>query len=1069
MTDDDRPGPRVAPGKPEPPAHLPGPAQHATPSDGTALANARTSGATEPPDLLFLADPRARDVRLAGSKAAHLARAAHAGLPVLPGFVLLDGAAVGVEHGPVHDAWHALSDGGRRPLVVRSSSPREDTRESSLAGQFASVLDVRGWAAFRTAVATVRASAHRGHPVQPGQHEPHPAGPRPTGPHPAEPRRGKPRPGGPGADPCAHAPGAGDGAPVGRAARHGPAPMAVLVQPMVSARLGGVLFGADPLTGRADTLLVSVVRGGPDALVGGTRSGTTYRLSRHGRPRREDGTRGRARPEAKRVTGARGAGDRSSGAGCHPSEGGGTRAGAGEAPGVSGGGAPGSSGAGPSGGGTRAASHGGGGAAPRDDGGRGPSGLDGQDGQDGQDEGAAWLTGRQARRLAGLARRGRRVFGGAQDMEFGFDAEGRLWLFQSRPITALAPTPERRARLLGPGPVAETLPETLQPLEEDLWVTPMARGLAAALDIGAAAPRRRLRALPVVRAVGGRAVADLELLGVAGRPRHRLVAALNPLPGARRLGAAWRLGRLRGELPGLSRDLLADVDRQLTETPPPATLRHAEILALLRWGRSALVALHAQEALAGALLASGPGEPVAGGRGGGASGTYGAGDTARTDGAERADDATGARGGGGAGIGRLGVRGAFVRRPVAGQHATGDAPLSGDGPDGRDGPGEAGRAGTAAGRALGALREGRARGLSDARIIAGSPLVLALVPPRLAAPTRLPELPHASGGHPGGAGWSAPSEAAAPRGGGPPAAVAATLAPREGLRLRVRWVHELQVRLVREVAARLVARGALREPDRVALLRWRELASALAGGPLPADLAERLPRPPSAPLPDAFRLTADGVAVPEAVAYAAGRTPGAGGGGQGVSVGRAHGTAWDGTGPRPASAVLVTRTLDPALAPLLPELSGLLAQTGGPLSHLALLARESRLPAVVGVADAVRRFPPGSGVVLDGATGAVGHAPPAEPRSSPSDRPAAPDRSPPPAGTGAPPAGAPGPGDRDAGRDRPAGPGREGACDRSGRDGRTGAGGDTGPGDRRGPADGTPTERHVGRGKEVDG
>ena len=88
----------------------------------------------------------------------------------------------------------------------------------------------------------------------------------------------------------------------------------------------------------------------------------------------------------------------------------------------------------------------------------------------------ALLTPSELRRLARLARRARQVFGGPQDIDFGFgfDEEGdqvgggRLWLFQSRPITAMAARPSRGARLLGPGPLAETLPEQLQPLEEDL-------------------------------------------------------------------------------------------------------------------------------------------------------------------------------------------------------------------------------------------------------------------------------------------------------------------------------------------------------------------------------------------------------------------------------------------------------------------------------------------------------------------------------------------------------------------------------------------------------------------------
>lgn len=167
------------------------------------------------------------------------------------------------------------------------------------------------------------------------------------------------------------------------------------------------------------------------------------------------------------------------------------------------------------------------------------------------------------------------------------------------------------------------------------------------------------------------------------------------------------------------------------------------------------------------------------------------------------------------------------------------------------------------------------------------------------------------------------------------------------------------MRLVRDVARRLGI-----DVERVGLLRWAELAAVLNGGALPGDLHARVPQPESPPLPDAFRL-ADGQVV---VAERAARR---GDGVRGVSAGRVVGTVWDGTGPRPTDAVLVVRTLDPALAPLLPGLTGLVAQTGSPLSHLAVLAREFGLPAVVGATDAVRRFPPGSRLTVDGTAGDV--------------------------------------------------------------------------------------------------
>lgn len=777
--------------------------------DNVALGSVEASG----PVFVPLDRPGTTLPRSIGSKAANLARAARAGLPVLPGFVIPDGGSADTV--ALRRAWDELSDGGTRPLVVRSSSPQEDTAESSLAGQFASVLDVRGWLGFRTAVQTVLDSARR-----------------PDG---------------------------------------STAPMAVLVQPMLTARVGGVMFGADPVAGRADRILVSAVRGGPDSLVSGAEAGTAYWLSGHGRL---------LRTESSQLSRSESWGNR------RPS--------------------------------------------------RNP--------WTSRIQSTSWnrwteppgsgslLTRSELFRLARLARRVRRVFGGPQDVEFGFDAESRLWLFQSRPITAMATRPARGARLLGPGPVAETLPEQLAPLEEDLWVAPMARGVAVALDIGGTAPRRLLKSVPVVTTVGGRAAADLRLLG-AVPPRHRWLALLNPAPGARRLGAAWRVGRLASALPGLATDLAADVDRHLAEIPSPAGLPAPVLAAELRWTRRVLVSLHAQEALAGALLDEPP------------------------------------------------------------------------------------KSRTAAGTALAALAEAHALGVPDDQVTARNPVILALTAPSLHGRERLPDAPQPSrvnGSHPLDLAPARPSEPTStaptstiltnttttnttsalhpithptdhhptahltshpptigpttitspknPRISAPtptPRVSLIALPPREALRLRIRWLQELQVRLVREVARRLGIPS-----ERVGLLRWSELVAVLGGGAVPGDLHARVPRAESPPLPDAFRLADGQVVVAE-------REGGRGEGLRGVSAGRAVGTVWDGTGPRPADAVLVVRTLDPALAPLLPGLTGLVAQTGSPLSHLAVLAREFGLPAVVGATAAVRRFPPGSRLTVDGTAGDV--------------------------------------------------------------------------------------------------
>ncbi|WP_344292376.1 PEP-utilizing enzyme, partial [Streptomyces synnematoformans] len=86
------------------------------------------------------------------------------------------------------------------------------------------------------------------------------------------------------------------------------------------------------------------------------------------------------------------------------------------------------------------------------------------------------------------------------------------------------------------------------------------------------------------------------------------------------------------------------------------------------------------------------------------------------------------------------------------------------------------------------------------------------------------------------------------------------------------------------------------------------------------------------------------------------------------------GVAWDGSGERPRAAVLVVPVLDPALAPRLAGLAGLLADRGSALSHLAVLAREYGVPTAVGVPGAVGRFPPGTALTVDDTTGAVAAA-----------------------------------------------------------------------------------------------
>ena len=181
------------------------------------------------PLLVELRDVSALDTSLTGGKAAALARAANAGLNTLPGVVLTtvfsDAVDAGAEidsHPALQEAF-AIASGESRPLVARSSSVVEDTSDSSMAGQFESVIDIRGFDAFTVAVKRVLESRARA-----------------------------------GAD---------------------QEPIAVLIQPLIEPNFGGVMFGIDPVTGRSDCRVISAVRGAPEQLVSGEVRGSRYLLN----------------------------------------------------------------------------------------------------------------------------------------------------------------------------------------------------------------------------------------------------------------------------------------------------------------------------------------------------------------------------------------------------------------------------------------------------------------------------------------------------------------------------------------------------------------------------------------------------------------------------------------------------------------------------------------------------------------------------------------------------------------------------------------------------------------------
>jgi pyruvate,water dikinase len=254
---------------------------------------------------------------------------------------------------------------------------------------------------------------------------------------------------------------------------------------------------------------------------------------------------------------------------------------------------------------------------------------------------------------------------------------------------------------------------------------------------------------------------------------------------------------------------------------------------------------------------------------------------------------------------------------------------------------------TGASVALRVLVGARQDGLSDVDILARSPIVLALTPPRVARAALLP-----------------PACSALPLGGDEDNANDNGIL-REALRLRVRWVQELSGRAAWELGVRLTATGQLPEPEliRHMTIDHVEAVATKRAVVIPALITSHR-HEFGEPLPSSFQLSDLGKVVRVRMSDEVGGGTGAGGG---VASGP---VTYDTENP-PAGSVLVTTTLQPGLAPLLPRLKGVVAETGSVLSHLAILAREARVATVVGYAGAMDDLPEGAVVRVDGESGQV--------------------------------------------------------------------------------------------------
>ena len=201
---------------------------------------------TEVTYVLPLYEVRRTDVSRVGAKAANLGELAHAGFPVPDGFAVTteafdqfiqanaldetyssDAVANAQLPSKIDEALRvaALNLNGA-PLAVRSSGVAEDLEGASFAGQYETILDVRGYDALVDAVRQCWASAFSARVAAYKSHK----------------------------------------------GQIDKASMAILVQILVNAEVAGVAFTANPVNGRRDETVVSAVRGLGERLVSGNAS-----------------------------------------------------------------------------------------------------------------------------------------------------------------------------------------------------------------------------------------------------------------------------------------------------------------------------------------------------------------------------------------------------------------------------------------------------------------------------------------------------------------------------------------------------------------------------------------------------------------------------------------------------------------------------------------------------------------------------------------------------------------------------------------------------------------------------
>lgn len=198
---------------------------------------------------------------------------------------------------------------------------------------------------------------------------------------------------------------------------------------------------------------------------------------------------------------------------------------------------------------------------------------------------------------------------------------------------------------------------------------------------------------------------------------------------------------------------------------------------------------------------------------------------------------------------------------------------------------------------------------------------------------------------------------------------------REELRFRLDRLFAGYRAVYLKLGDHLVSRGMLRRRDEVFFLSCGEVENAFTGGAVASEdeVDRRIADFERARCRQPYYFWIEG----------RGENPIRGGDpdasrleGVGTSPGTATGIARLIRGPEEFEAlaqgeVLVALGTDPGWTPLFRRVSAVVTEIGGVLNHSSVIAREYRVPAVVGVSGATRRIRTGDRITVDGSLGVV--------------------------------------------------------------------------------------------------